>query len=72
MTAAGIKYHFAFYQALLGYITKKGSHNVSPPFKRGEAKIWKFQKGGNLKKFWDLGNQKGGKIFKNKGGNPTF
>ena len=24
------------------------------------------------KKIWGEGNQKGGKIFKNKGGNPTF
>ena len=46
-----------------------------PPFsKGGGTKILKIPKRGEPeKKFWGRGNQKGGgKIFKNKGGNPTF
>ena len=38
----------------------------SSSFKKGEPKFL------NEKKFWGGGNQKGGNIFKKKGGNPTF
>ena len=48
----------------------------SPPFqKNGGTQILKFSKKGvgePEKIFWGGGNQRGRKIFKKKGGNPTF
>ena len=41
----------------------------SLPFKRGEPKFWKFQKGGEPEKKFGVGETKRWrKIFKNKGG----
>ena len=49
-------------------------HSVSPPFQKGGTQILKISKRGGEpeNKFWGEGNQKGGKIFKNKGGEPNF
>ena len=48
------------------FLTHVADTNIvcSSPFKKGEPKFWKFQKGGEPeKKFWGGGNQKGGKDF---------
>ena len=44
-----------------------------PPFQKGgDPNFEIFKKGGNLKKILGWGNQKEGKIFKNKGGTQLF
>ena len=43
-----------------------------PPFQREGANFENFKKGEPEKKFWGGGNQKGRKIFKNKGGTQLF
>ena len=46
---------------------------VCPPFqKERNPNFANFKKGGDLKKIWGRGNQKGEKIFKIKGGDPTL
>ena len=46
---------------------------VSTLLKGGDSNFENFKKGGGPKKnFGDGGNQKGGKIFRNKGGEPNF
>ena len=44
----------------------------SPLSKGEEPKFWKFQEWGTWKKLLVEGNQKGDKIFKNKGGTQLF
>ena len=55
-------------------IYRQTDHSVLPPFQRGGTQILKIsKKGGGRKKFWGRGKPKeGGKIFKNKGGEPNF
>ena len=43
-------------------------HSASPPFQEGGPKFWKFQKGGNLKKNFGMGETKRGGGFSKKGG----
>ena len=42
------------------------------PFKKGEPKFWKFQKGGTWKKIWVGETKKGGKDFQKQSGDSTF
>ena len=53
----------------------KTYHSVFPPFQKGggNPNSENFKKRGKPeKRFWGGRNRKGGKIFKNRGGNPTF
>ena len=48
-------------------------HSRVPPFLKGGNPIFEFfKKGGEPKKILGWGKKRGGKIFKNKGGEPNF